>query len=310
MVRACAAAGVQAVKLQKRENKRLYTQAAYDAPYQSENAFGATYGAHREALELSRDDYRAIMDVAAECRIACFATAFDPWSADFLAALDVPAFKIASGDLTNTPLIRHVSGFGKPVIISTGGGWPEMVRAAHDAARAAPSVAMLQCTAVYPTPWHELHLAVIPGLAQLCPGAVIGWSGHDNGIAMAVMAYALGARIIEKHMTLDRTMKGTDHAFSLEPAGLKKMCRDLGRAFQAWGSREKRALYSEGPAMRKMGKMLVAARDLPAGHVLQADDLAIKSPALPESVPPFRRGHWVGRVLPMALAADDPLLES
>ncbi len=114
-------AGVDAVKLQKRDNRRLFTRALYDSPYDNENSFGPTYGAHREALELDRDAYVELQACARELGLVFFATAFDETSADLLEELDVPAYKIASGDLRNTPLLRHVAAFGKPLIVSTGG---------------------------------------------------------------------------------------------------------------------------------------------------------------------------------------------
>ena len=121
LVRAAHEAGVDAVKLQKRDNRRLYTRALYDSPYDNENSFGPTYGAHREALELDRDAYVTLRDEARSLGLVFFATAFDEPSADLLAELGAPAFKIASGDLTNTPLLRHVAGFGKPLVVSTAG---------------------------------------------------------------------------------------------------------------------------------------------------------------------------------------------
>ena len=114
-------AGADAVKLQKRDNRTLYTKAMYDRPYDHRNSYAPTYGLHRDALELDAAGYRALMDYAAEIDITCFATPFDLPSADFLERFDMPAYKIASGDLRNLPLIKHVAAFGKPIIISTGG---------------------------------------------------------------------------------------------------------------------------------------------------------------------------------------------
>src|SRR4029077_9548334 len=138
-------------------------------------------------------------------------------------------------------------------------------------------LSILQCTAGYPAAFEELDLRVINTYRERFPGAVIGFSSHDNGIAMAVAAYVLGARIIEKHFTLNRAWKGTDHAFSLEPVGLRKMVRDLDRTWQAMGDGEKRVYPSEVAPITKMGKKVVAARALPAGHVLRTDDVCLKS---------------------------------
>ena len=298
--------GVQAVKLQKRDNRALYTAEMYDRPYEHENSFGRTYGEHREFLEFGRDEYVELQRYARELGLTFFATAFDIPSADFLADLDVPAYKLASGDLKNLPLLRHVAGFQKPVIFSTGGASMDDVRRAYDAiATINPRVGILQCTASYPTEPQHMNLRVLETFRNAFPDTVVGLSDHYNGIAMAVVAYMLGARIIEKHFTLNHTWKGTDHALSLEPIGMHKMIRDLQRARLALGDGTKSALPIEASALSKMGKKIVAARPLAAGHVLREDDLAMKSPG--DGLPPTELDRIVGRKLRQALAPDAPL---
>jgi len=288
--------GANAVKLQKRDNRSLYTREYFNRPYDNEVSFGATYGEHREALELGRDEYFELQRHSRELGLAFFATAFDFASADFLAELDVPAFKIASGDLTNTPLLRYVGELGKPVIFSTGGGTLDDVRRAYDTLTDVnPQVIVLQCTAGYPAAWEELDLRVITTYRELFPDAVVGFSSHDNGIAMPVAAFVLGGRVVEKHFTLNRALKGTDHAFSLEPQGLRKMVRDLRRARLALGDGTKTMYPSEAAPILKMAKKIVAARDLSAGHVLRAEDLALKSPG--DGLPPYELERLVGRTL-------------
>jgi len=299
-------AGAHAVKLQKRDNRTLYTREAFDKPYEHENSFGATYGEHREALEFGRAEYQELIAYSQRIGVTFFATAFDLPSADFLAELDMPAYKIASADLRNIPLVRHVASFGKPVVISTGASTLEDVQRAHDAAAEInPEIALLQCTAGYPAAWDELDLAVICTFRDLFPSTVIGLSSHDNGIAMAVAAHALGARVIEKHFTLDRVLKGTDHRFSLEPQGLRKMCRDLTRLHVAMGDGSKKIYESEAAPAMKMAKKLVAARDLPAGQVLEREDVAMKSPG--DGLAPFELDRVLGRRLTRPLVADEAL---
>jgi len=299
-------AGAQAVKLQKRDNRGLFTRAAFNKSYDNENSFGATYGEHREFLEFGVDEYRELQAYAKELGIDFFATAFDMASADFLAALDVPAYKIASGDLRSTPLLEHVASFGKPMVVSTGGAHIDDVQRAYDTILAInPNLAILQCTAGYPAPFEELDLQVITEYRERFPEAVVGFSGHDNGIAMAVVAYVLGGRIVEKHFTLNRTMKGTDHAFSLEPIGMQKLVRDLHRARAALGDGVKAPLEKEKKPLFKMAKKLVAARDLPAGHTVTRDDVAIKSPN--DGLPPWHLDRILGRVTSAAMKADDNL---
>src|SRR4029434_350940 len=211
-------AGAHAVKLQKRDNQGLYTRAAYNKPYDNENSFGSTYGEHREFLEFGKEEYVALQAYAKELGVDFFATAFDMASADFLESLNVPAYKIASGDLKSVPLLRHVASFGKPMIVSTGGALLEDVQRAYDAILPINSkLAVLQCTAGYPAAFEELDLRVIGPYRDHSPEALIGFSSHDNGIAMPVAAYMLGARIVEKHFTLNRAMKGPDPSFSLTP---------------------------------------------------------------------------------------------
>jgi sialic acid synthase len=291
-----ARAGADAVKLQKRDNRRLYTSEAFNKPYENPNSFGATYGEHREALEFGRDEYLELKAHADELGIAFFATAFDIPSAAFLADLDLPAFKMASADIANTPLLRYVAEIGKPMILSTGGATIEDVRLAFETVAAVnDQVAVLQCTCAYPAPFDELDLRVIESYRREFPDTVVGLSSHDNGIAMAVAAYVLGARIVEKHFTLNRALKGTDHAFSLEPQGLEKMVRDLRRTREALGDGIKRVFQSETAPATKMSKKLVAAADLPAGHVLRDEDIAAKSPG--DGLPPREIDRLVGRRL-------------
>ena len=296
--------GVHAVKLQKRDNKSLYTAEMYHRPYEHENSFGRTYGEHREFLEFGRSEYVELQRYARELGLTFFATAFDRPSADFLEDLGAPAYKIASGDLRNHPLLRHVARFQKPMIISSGGATLEDVQRAYDLIAAInPRICILQCTASYPTEPDHMNLRVIETFRQRFPEAVVGLSDHYNGIAMAVVAYMLGARVIEKHFTLNHTWKGTDHALSLEPIGMHKMIRDLQRARVAVGDGVKRVLPIESSALVKMGKKIVAARRLPAGHVIREEDLAIKSPG--DGLAPIELDRVVGRRLLSALEPDE-----
>ena len=304
MFREAKACGASAVKLQKRDNRGLFTQAAFDRPYENENSFGLTYGEHREALEFDRDQYAELQGYAAELELDFFATAFDITSADMLETLDMPAYKVASADLRNLPLLRHIAGFGKPVIVSTGGGTMADVQRLYDTVMPINTqLCIMQCTCGYPAEFDELNLSVIDTYRQQFPDVVVGYSGHDNGIAMPVVAYVLGARIIEKHFTLNRAMKGTDHVFSLEPVGMRKMTRDLERARLSLGDGRKTVFASEAAPVLKMGKKLVAARDIAAGHRLTADDVATKSPG--DGLAPVEIDRVVGSVITVALSEDD-----
>lgn len=298
--------GANAVKLQKRDNRSMFTKAAYNQVYNSENAFGRTYGEHREFLEFGAKEYAALKEYAAEIGMDFFATAFDLNSADFLHDFDMPMYKIASGDLINTPLLKRVASFGKPIILSTGGGTLADVRRAYETIMPInQQLAILQCTAAYPCQPEDMNLRVIETYQQEFPDVVIGLSDHQNGIAMAMVAYALGARIFEKHFTLDRTWKGTDHAFSLTSKGLSSLVRDLHRARTAMGNGVKQPVQPEVAPIKKMGKKIVAARDLPAGTRLSLEDLAFKCPA--DGMPPYELDNVLGKTLTADLPEDGDL---
>jgi N-acetylneuraminate synthase/sialic acid synthase len=298
--------GVNAVKLQKRDNRELYTRAMYDLPYINENSFGDTYGRHREALELGADEYRELQSHAANLGLTMFATPFDFASADFLAELDMPAYKTASGDITNTPFLKYVAKLGKPMLVSTGGATMSDVERAYDAIMPInPQLCILQCTSSYPAEPEDLNLRAIVTYRDRFPDTVIGLSDHQNGIAMALVGYMLGARVIEKHFTINRGWKGTDQAFSLEPIGMRKLVRDLSRARVALGDGVKRPAPSENSPLVKMGKKLVAARDMPAGHDVTRDDIAIKSPG--DGLPPYHLDEVVGLVTNRPLKMDEDI---
>ncbi len=305
LVRAAKECGVDAVKLQKRDNRRLYTRALYDAPYDNEHSFGRTYGEHREALELSASAWLELREFCREEGVTLFGTVFDEASADFLAELGLPAFKIASADLVNTPLLRHVASLGRPVFLSTGGGTIEDVERAVDTILPINAqLCVLQCTAAYPCSVEDLNLRVVETYRERFPEAVIGLSDHQSGIAMSLVGYLLGARVIEKHFTLDHAWKGSDHAFSLMPDGMRRLVRDLHRVPVALGDGVKRPLPSEERPLEKMGKKLVAARDLPAGHVLGPGDLVAKSPA-DGGLRPYELDRLLGRRLLRSLGDED-----
>ena len=170
-------------------------------------------------------------------------------------------------------------------------------------ARGNRQLAILQCTAGYPCAFEEMNLRVITSFRERFPDVVIGLSSHDSGIAMVVGAYILGARIVEKHFTLNRAMKGTDHAFSLERGGMRRVVRDLQRVRLALGDGVKATYQSEVAPIVKMGKKLVAAADLPANHVLRREDIAIKSPS--DGLPPYELDRVIGKVTRRPLKEDE-----
>jgi sialic acid synthase len=306
LIRTAAANGANAVKFQKRDNKILFTKKAFNSPYVNENSYGPTYGEHREALEFGKKEYQECMGLASELGIDFFATAFDLPSVDFLMDIDVPAIKVASGDLKSLQLLKYLAQTMKPLIISTGGAKIEDVLRAHETISEFHSnFAILQCTAGYPPKYEELNLRVIDTYRNLFPDNVIGYSGHDSGIAMALVSYILGARVIEKHFTLNRAMKGTDHSFSLEPKGLNKLVRDLDRAFVALGDGVKNTYESEIGPINKMSKSIYFKEDLQKGVVLKENHFIIKSPG--GGIEPYKMIDFLGMELKIDVNAEDPL---
>jgi sialic acid synthase len=300
MIDAAAACGVQAVKFQKRNNRALYTKAFYNRPYDNENSYGATYGEHREFLEFGLAEYRQLKTHVEERQMEFMATAFDFESVDFLEEIGISSYKIASGDVTNPALLEYIARLRKPMFISTGACTLDEIRQACLAvSKYHEQICLLHCVAGYPPDYEQLNLNFIQTLKREFPYAIIGYSGHDNGILAAVIAYMLGARVVEKHFTLNRSWKGTDHKFSLETEGMRKQVRDLRRADLVMGNGQKRIENFELDARKKMGKGIYAARALAAGHILARPDVCFKSPA--NDSPPYLFDLMIGRKLKVDL---------
>jgi len=286
--------GADAVKLQKRDNKKLYTKAFYNSKYDHENSYGETYGKHRDFLEFDLVQYKELQAYAKDLKIDFFATPFDLPSIEFLEKINIPCYKIASADLTNTPLQTELAKLGKPLIQSTGGGTLlDVKRAVETISKFNKDLTILHCTTSYPSEIKDMNLAVIQTYKNEFKEYRIGLSDHENGIDAAPIAYMLGARTFEKHFTLNRANKGTDHAFSLEPQGLSKLVRNLHRIDEMIGSSEKKLLESEKKPLFKMKKSIVASKNLAEGHVLRFKDIAFKSPG--GGLEPYRFNEVVGK---------------
>lgn len=301
------AQGASACKFQKRDNRALLTEAMYNSPYDNVNSFGKTYGEHRDNLELDYQQFKDIKAYADEIGMTIFATPFDLPSVEVLEKLGMPFYKMASGDLTNSPLQEEIARTGKPMIISTGGfGLEDVKRAVDNVLSHNDQLAVLQCTSGYPVlDYKDFNLRVIETYRDMFPNTVIGLSDHENGTSMTLIAYMLGARIVEKHVTLNRAWKGTDHSFSLSPSGLHQVVRNLRRARQALGGGHKTVCESEIKPIMKMSKKVVAGRDLPENHIINFEDLAFKCPG--DGLAPYRWRELEGRTLKVSVAMDEPL---
>jgi len=300
--------GADAVKLQKRSISRILTKSGLEMAYDNRNSFGKTYGEHKIALELSEADYHELNTYCKKMDIIFCASGWDEESIDFLDEMGIPFFKMASADLTNFPLLVHTAKKNKPMILSTGMADMKMVQAAYSQVNQINNqIAILQCTSTYPSAFSEVHLNVLQTFMKEFPDTVIGYSGHEQGIAIPPAAVALGAKIIERHFTLDRTMKGGDHAASLEPQGFAKMVRDIRHIEEAMGSTEKKIQESEAPVFRKLAKSIVSAVDINSGDSITADMLTTKGPGT--GISPMRLNDLIGKISKIDIPADQVIME-
>ncbi|KAA0185500.1 hypothetical protein HAZT_HAZT008516 [Hyalella azteca] len=311
LVRKAKESGADCVKLQKSCLSSKFTQAALDRPYEGPHALGPTYGEHKQKLELSEQQFREIQDYATSINMPLTASAMDAPSLDFLDAVNVPFIKIGSGDVCNLPLIRRAAATRRPLVISTGMSDFDWVRTVYqDLTDISPGTALvlLQCTSSYPTPAHHAHLRVLDTYAQVFPRAHIGYSGHEEGIYISVAAAARGARVLERHVTLSKDQQGSDHRCSLEPSQLRELVQAVRCVEAALGSPLKALQPSEEACHRKLGKSVVAARDLPSGHILTEEDMVVKV-AEPPGASGMMFYSFVGRKLNKDVPIDGSILE-
>ena len=295
--------GADCVKFQKRTINRILTKEGLDKPYVNKNSFGPTYGEHKEALELSNSQFEELKTYADEVGILFTASGWDEESVDFLDKLGVLFFKMASADLTNFPLLVHTAKKGKPMILSTGMADMETVTKAYQLVyQYNPKIVLLQCTSTYPSEFSDINLKVIETYQEKFPEAVIGYSGHEKGISISLAAVVMGAKVVERHFTLDRTMKGGDHAASLEPFGMQKMIRDI-RAFEkARGDGIKRFNPSEEQVFRKLSKSIVTHQKIPKNTLITREMLTTKGPGT--GISPMELEKVIGKKAKEDILAD------
>jgi len=251
LIDVAVSAGADAVKFQKRTVDVVYTPAELARP--RENPFGPTNGDLKLGLEFGYEQYAEIDRYCREQGVDWFASCWDEASVDFIDQFNPPAYKIASASLTDDDLLRHTRAKGKPVILSTGMSSLEQIDHAVQVLGKQDLVIMHSCS-TYPAHYEELNLRVIPVLAQQF-GVPIGYSGHETGIPSSVAAVALGACMIERHLTLDRAMWGSDHAASLEPNGFTRLIRDIRLIETSMGDGVKRVLEREKPVIEKLRRI-------------------------------------------------------
>ena len=277
LVAAAAAAGADLVKFQSFVATRIIALHAPKAEYQKSRGDASESQLDMvRKLELSREDHDALIDECTRCGIGFFSTAFDSESLDMLMALKLDRVKIPSGEITNLPFLRHVARCGKPVILSTGMATLGEIEAAIEALEQAGTprsrITVLHCNTEYPTPPEDVNLRAMQSLRDAF-GVNVGYSDHTAGIEVSIAAVALGATVIEKHFTLDRSMPGPDHQASLEPLELKAMVEAIRIIERALGDGIKRPSSSEAKNRPIARKSLVAARAIRAGECFDKDNV-------------------------------------
>ena len=297
MVDDAIASGANAVKFQTRTPNEVYAPSSVPGAYyfKSNNPqwMDTTYGVHREKLEFDEGQWRELFQTCKARGITAFSTPFDHTSADMLARLDVPAFKIASGDATNTPLLKHVASFGKPMIVSTGGCSIEDVdRIVGTLEPTGTPFSLLQCSCIYPAPNEVLNLRVIATYLERYSNTVSGLSTHSMDWAPTLAAFVLGGRIFEHHFTHDRNWKGTDNHFSLEPADMRRLREACDSVQLALGSAEKKRDPREESYTIERQKSLHWRRQVLEHQVITADDLIALCPG--DGIPPYQLDTIVG----------------
>lgn len=306
LIDAAVDAGADAVKFQKRNLEQLYAKKYLDNANSGEKTLRYLLPI-LQRVELPEDAFFEIVEYCQKKGITFLCSAFDTESADFVDGLGVPAFKVASADMTNLPLLEHLLRKKKPLIISTGMSSLDEVEFSVNYLREQNAeFALLHCNSTYPASFEDINLSFMDNLREF--GVPVGYSGHERGIAVSTVASALGACIIERHITLDRTMDGPDHAASLEPHGFKKMVRDIRQVKTAMGTGEEKFI-SRGEILNRevLGKSLVATRKVESGEEITPDMVTVKGPAL--GLSPQRYPELIGRRVNRVIEAEEPYTE-
>ncbi len=304
LVHAAADAGADMVKFQAFRAEEIANRAAGPAHYQRARAGAASQRDLLETLALDLDDFAALAELCKALKIGFLCTAFDVTMLDDLVVMGMPCIKIASGELTNRPALEHAAVLDRPILLSTGMATLAEVRAALDVLRRAGGhdITLLHCTSLYPAPMDAINLRAMVTLREAFDRPV-GYSDHSLGDHVAIAAVALGARVVEKHLTLDANAPGPDHAASLEPNAFATMVRRLHETAGALGDGVKAPTPDEVTMAALVRRSWHAAHNIEAGHRLTEEDVCLKRPATglaPDESP-------VGRQMAVACPADAPI---
>jgi len=307
LIDAAAEAGADLVKFQSFNANRLVTRSAKKADYQAQT-MDSKESQHEmlSRLEISPSMHKELISHCRERGIEFFSTGFDIESVDLLVGLGQDLFKIPSGEITNLPYLRHIGRFGKTLILSTGMATLGEIEAAIEVIEYAgtprANITVLHCTTEYPTPMNEVNLRAMHSIHSAF-GVAIGYSDHTTGIEVAIAAVAMGASVIEKHFTLDRSLPGPDHKASLEPAELKAMVTAIRNIEIALGDGIKRLTSSEVSNKQVARKSLVASQFIKAGDAFSSQNVTIKRPGT--GISPMRWDEVMSHVAIRDFAIDE-----
>jgi sialic acid synthase len=305
-IRIFAKAGADIVKFQSRHNKSLFDKDSYNAIYNSENSFGSSYGEHREFLELNKNELRILRQECKKIGVGFMCTPFDEKSLDLICRIGVDLIKIASFDLGNLPFIKKIANKKKPVVISVGGGNEKQILASVKLLQNNKiKTIILHCVSEYPCEYNRLDLKKIKILKKIFPKSIIGSSDHYNGILSGPIAYLQGARVFEKHVTLNRGWKGSDHSFALEPEGFRKFVRDIQRTPFMIKSKPSKEIGKE-TVFQRLGKSIIANKNIKVGHKISIDDLSGKI-FLKQHIPVRECLNVIGRIAKRTIEKNEVL---
>lgn len=279
MIDAAARSGVDAIKMQKRTIEEMYTKDALDVPYNKPYAFGKTYGEHKHALEFTNEQYLELQKYTHNKGVEFLVSGFDATSFEFIEkVLDCPVHKVASPFITDYPLLKQVAEYGKPIFLSTGMHSMKEIKASVEFIKKInDKIMVFHAVTMYPVPNELVNLNVLTTFKKEL-GTLVGYSSHDAGVVVPAAAIALGACVIEKHFTLDRTMIGPDHAASVEPRGMELIKKYANTVQQSLGNYERDNNEYEQAARIKYGVSISSKREIKSGSIITEDDITVKCP--------------------------------
>ena len=297
-----AEAGCDCVKFQRRTVSMLTTDALLDAEDARFPSLGKTYREIRQRHEFDADEFGQLVEYGKERNLIVMCTPFDIPALDFLEQFDLPAYKIASHSVTNLPLLEHLAKVGKPVIMSTGMcTFEELDRAVNTLQSADIPLILLHCVSAYPTPAEQQELHMIGALSERYQ-VPVGYSGHEIGMLPSLLSVALGATVVERHITESNDLEGFDHKISLAPVQLQEMVGEIRKIETMMGTPEKSVTETEQITRDKYHVSMISARPIEAGEVIQKEMIVFKNPGT--GLPPSRIDEVVGRRAKAAIPAD------